>query len=110
MGAVKSAKPVKSVKSVKPTKATTAADCEQLEQLPNIGVSLAADLRLLGITHPRELAQRDALELYHALCRATGQRQDRVCWILSWPSLTSCAARRRHRGGPTRRSARRCMA
>jgi hypothetical protein len=57
-------------------KATTAAECQQLEQLPNIGPSLAEDLRLIGIRHPRELAKRDALELYRALCRATGQRHD----------------------------------
>ena len=87
MGAIKSAKPIKAGKAFKPSKATTAADCQQLEQLPNIGVSLAADLRLLGITHPRELAQRDALELYHALCRATGQRQD-PCVLDTFMAIT----------------------
>ena len=61
---------------VKPRKAATAAECEVLEQLPNIGVSIAADLRQLGITHPRELAQADAFHLYPALCRATSLRQD----------------------------------
>ena len=61
---------------VKPRKAATAAECERLEQLPNIGSSIAADLRLLGIAHPRELAAADAFQLYQALCRATGQRQD----------------------------------
>ena len=61
---------------VKQPKAACAADCERLEQLPNIGPSLAADLRLLGIAHPRELAARDPLALYQSLCRATGKRQD----------------------------------
>lgn len=61
---------------VKPRKAATAAACESLEQLPNIGVSIAADLRLLGIQHPQDLANADAFQLYQALCRATGQRQD----------------------------------
>ena len=57
-------------------KARRAADCETLEQLPNIGPSLAADLRLLGVVHPRELASRDAFVLYQALCAKTGRRQD----------------------------------
>jgi Pathogenicity locus len=57
-------------------KAATAAECERLEQLPNIGPSIAADLRLLGIQHPAELARQDAFSLYQALCRATGKRQD----------------------------------
>ena len=63
-------------KAPPPRKATTAAECQQLEQLPNIGPSIAADLRLLGVLRPQALAQRDAFELYQALCRATGKRQD----------------------------------
>ena len=59
-----------------PRKAATAAECQQLEQLPNIGPSIAADLRLIGVQHPQELASKDAFQLYQALCRATGQRQD----------------------------------
>ena len=39
-------------------------------------LQMPADLRLLGITHPRQLAAADAFQLYQALCRATGQRQD----------------------------------
>ena len=57
-------------------KANAATECEQLEQLPNIGPSLAADLRSIGIQHPRELAHRDAFVLYQALCSKTGKRQD----------------------------------
>lgn len=57
-------------------KASRAADCHALEQLPNIGPSLAADLRSLGIAQPRELAGRDAFALYQALCARTGRRQD----------------------------------
>ena len=57
-------------------KARNAAECEHLEQLPNVGPAIAADLRLLGITRPAELVGRDALALYRALCRATGERQD----------------------------------
>lgn len=57
-------------------KARAAAECERLEQLPNIGPSLAGDLRLLGIVQPTELAQRDAYQLYRALCVTTGKRHD----------------------------------
>ena len=61
---------------IKSPKAASAAECQSLEQLPNIGPSLAADLRLIGITHPRELRGKDAFVLYQKLCAATGQRQD----------------------------------
>ncbi len=63
-------------RALPPRKARHAAECEQLEQLPNIGPSIAADLRLIGVHHPTELAGRDALQLYQALCSATGKRQD----------------------------------
>lgn len=63
-------------KALKPLKARHAVECELLEQLPNIGPALAADLRLLGVLHPRELAARDAFVLYQALCAKTGRRQD----------------------------------
>ena len=61
---------------IKAPKAATAAECKTLEQLPNIGPSLAADLRLIGIREPRELRGKDAFVLYQKLCAATGQRQD----------------------------------
>jgi len=57
-------------------KARNAAECHALEQIPNIGRSLAADLRLLGIDHPYQLTGRDAFVLYLSLCEKTGQRQD----------------------------------
>jgi Pathogenicity locus len=57
-------------------KASRAGDCERFEQLPNIGPAMAADFRLLGLAHPRELARHDAFALYQQLCQATGQRQD----------------------------------
>ena len=63
-------------RALKPLKARLASECEDLEQLPNIGPSIAADLRLVGIQHPRELANRDALALYRALCTVTGKRHD----------------------------------
>jgi Pathogenicity locus len=61
---------------IKAPKAAHAAECQRLEQLPNVGPAMAADLRMLGIRHPRDLAQRDAYALYQALCSRTGKRQD----------------------------------
>ena len=62
--------------TLKSPKAASAGDCQRLEDLPNIGPAMAADLRALGIAHPRELAQRDAFALYQALCSLSGRRQD----------------------------------
>lgn len=66
----------------------------QLEEIPNIGRSIAADLRQLGIKSPSELATRDPYEMYETLCRITGQRHD--------PCLldTFIAAVRFMEGGP----------
>src|SRR5476651_1667514 len=47
-----------------------------LEAIPNIGPSIAADLRQLGITSPDELPGRDPYAMYDELCRITGQRHD----------------------------------
>jgi hypothetical protein len=57
-------------------KARDAADCDALEQLPNVGPAIAADLRSLGVLHPRDLVGRDAYALYRQLCTKTGKRQD----------------------------------
>jgi hypothetical protein len=70
------AKAARPPKAPPPRKASQAADCLRLEQLPNIGVSLAADLRLIGIQQPQDLVGADALALYRRLCQATGTRQD----------------------------------
>lgn len=78
-------------------KARHADEARELEQLPNIGPSIAADLRLIGVREPAELARRDALELYHALQRATGQRQD-PCVLDTFMAATDFM-----RGAPARR-------
>lgn len=70
------ARPFAAAGAVRPRKAGHADQCDTLEQLPNIGPSLAADLRRLGIQHPRELASADAFQLYQSLCTLSGQRQD----------------------------------
>lgn len=61
---------------VRPLKAQRADECVALEQLPNIGPSIAADLRSIGVQVPHDLIGRDAFALYQALCRSTGRRQD----------------------------------
>jgi hypothetical protein len=48
----------------------------KLEEIPNIGPSLAGDLRRIGVHLPGELRGRDPYALYRALCDATGERQD----------------------------------
>ena len=52
------------------------ARLKQLTDLPNVGKATAADLRLLGIHTPEQLARECPLELYDRLCRATGHRHD----------------------------------
>ena len=47
-----------------------------LEQLPNIGPSLAASLRAVGIRAPADLRGREAHALYLQLCVVTAVRQD----------------------------------
>lgn len=88
------ARPARPPKAPPPRKAATAAECERLEQLPNIGPSIAADLRGIGIQHPAQLATADAFALYQALQRATGKRQD-PCVLDTF--MAACAFMR---GGP----------
>ena len=52
----------------------------RLEQLPNVGPSLAGDLRRVGVAQPRDLVGRDPFALYDALydalCDVSRTRQD----------------------------------
>lgn len=52
------------------------ATASRLEELPNIGRAMAADLRLIGIDHPDQLAGKDAFALYDELCAISGKRHD----------------------------------
>ncbi len=61
---------------IKAPKAARADQCLALEQLPNIGPSLAASLRSIGILAPVELQSCDAHALYRRLCAVTALRQD----------------------------------
>ncbi len=48
----------------------------QLTDLPNIGKASAADLVVLGITHPLQLIGRDPFQMYQELCEITQQKHD----------------------------------
>lgn len=48
----------------------------ELEDLPNIGKSIATDLRNIGILSPDQLASHEPVALYHALSMAMGHRKD----------------------------------
>ena len=57
-------------------KARQASQALHLEQIPNIGVSLAEDLRQIGISTPKQLKGKDGLRLYKKLNEVTGTRHD----------------------------------
>jgi hypothetical protein len=77
-------------------KAKTAAQAHRLEEIPNIGKSIAGDLRAIGIHEPRELIGRDPWQLYDASNKVAGVRQD--------PCLIDCfiSAVRFMEGAPAR--------
>lgn len=70
------AKMGRSTRESKNEEATTCQDVATLEALPNVGHSVAAFLRQLGITQPDDLLGRDPYEMYDDLCGITGQRHD----------------------------------
>lgn len=61
---------------------------QRFTDLPNIGPAMAKDFELLGYSAPPQLYGADPLELYHALCIATGTRQD-PCVLDVFMSVTS---------------------
>jgi predicted GIY-YIG superfamily endonuclease len=58
------------------TAAKGGREIAHLEDIPNVGPTVAADLRRLGITAPGDLLGRDPYAMYDDLCRLTGQRYD----------------------------------
>ena len=52
------------------------ARSQRLEDIPNVGKSIAGDLRALGIHTPEELATRDPLQTYLSLSNNMGKRHD----------------------------------
>ena len=49
---------------------------DKLEDIPNIGKSIASDLRSLGILNARQLAKHDPFQTYLALSDSMGHRHD----------------------------------
>ena len=77
-------------------KAKTASQAHRLEEVPNIGTSIAADLRAIGIREPRHLVGKDPYALYAQSNAKAGVRQD--------PCLIDCfiSAVRFMEGAPPR--------
>jgi Pathogenicity locus len=53
-----------------------AGSADRLEDIPNIGKSIAADLRGIGIQHPEQLLTQEPLALYLKLAGQMGKRLD----------------------------------
>lgn len=53
---------------------------QKLEDIPNVGSSIANDLRIIGILSPNQLKFQDAFKLYDMLCSKTSQKHD-LCVI-----------------------------
>lgn len=47
-----------------------------LEEIPNVGPSIATDLRLIGFKSPADLPGNDPYVMYDDLCRKSGKRHD----------------------------------
>lgn len=57
-------------------KAKSATDVRVFTDIPNVGPRIANDFRQLGLKTPQDLVGKDAYELYQAMCRVSGTRQD----------------------------------
>lgn len=60
---------------------------KKLTDLPNIGVSLADDLKRIGIEMPEDLINKDPMVLFEQLCMHDGVRHD-LCVIDVFMSIT----------------------
>lgn len=57
-------------------KAKTREKATRLEEIPNIGASIAKNLREIGVGTPEQLKDEDGVELYLKLNALTGVRHD----------------------------------
>jgi len=57
-------------------KAAHASEARVLTDIPNIGKSIAGDLRGLGVNTPADVAAMDPIAMYDALRTAMGHRHD----------------------------------
>jgi len=49
---------------------------DKLESIPNVGVAIAAKLRLLGFKSPSDLKETDPYIIYRKYCELKGKRID----------------------------------
>ena len=54
----------------------TKGKADKLEDMPNIGKSIASDLRAIAILHPQQLATRKPMVTYSVLAARMGHRID----------------------------------
>ena len=52
------------------------AEITDLEEIPNVGPSIAANMRLIGIMSPQDLLGKDPYTMHDDLCHITGVRHD----------------------------------
>jgi hypothetical protein len=57
-------------------KSVGTAQASKLEDIPNIGKSIAADLREIGIQQPQQLLTQEPLAIYLKLAAQMGKRHD----------------------------------
>ena len=57
-------------------KTVSRSEITDVQQIPNIGPSIAADLRLIGVSSPHDLVGKNPYAMYDELCRITGVRHD----------------------------------
>lgn len=60
----------------KRAKAVSRSEIRDLQQVPNVGPTIAADMRRIGIQSAQDLLGRDPYVMYEELCGTTGQRHD----------------------------------
>lgn len=63
------------VKKMNPSKVIR-EKVSKMTDLPNVGKTVARDLRSIGITRPEDFIDQDPYELYVQLCHAFGERKD----------------------------------
>jgi hypothetical protein len=57
-------------------KTVSRTEITDLQQIPNVGPSIAANLRLIDVLSPHDLLGKDPYTMYDALCHTTGVRHD----------------------------------
>jgi len=85
--------------------ASARREIAHLEDIPNIGPTVAADLRQLGITTPAELPGRDPYAMYDEVCCIPASATTLACSTRSSPQSGSWRERQRSLGGSTRQNA-----